>query len=188
MKSSRDLQAILRRIDSRGYKAYKDIKGTYDFQSYQLRIDHVQGDPFATPSRVRVWFEHDYPAYTYKNKSREIAFRDFLTRQFAQAIRRHARGNRGTGKSGLIGIDTPGQEVLERTSVVLDPERVEVRFIIGLPAFGRRIAGRNAIEMFMNELPRIVEASIFFSAIDEKALKEHLETCEDAAERHRDEL
>ena len=32
----------------------KDLEGQYDFKKYILSIDHVQGDPFASPSRVRV--------------------------------------------------------------------------------------------------------------------------------------
>lgn len=50
MKSSEDLRSRLRSIDHRGYPAYKDLKGQYDFGNYTLSIDHVQGDPFAAPS------------------------------------------------------------------------------------------------------------------------------------------
>ena len=52
MKSSEDLKIKLRSIDHRGYPAYKDLKGQYDFGGYVLSIDHVQGDPFASPSRL----------------------------------------------------------------------------------------------------------------------------------------
>ena len=54
MKSSQDLRANLRSIDHRSYPAYKDLKGQYDFGSFVLSIDHVQGDPFASPSRLSV--------------------------------------------------------------------------------------------------------------------------------------
>ncbi|MBN1222300.1 MAG: isopentenyl-diphosphate delta-isomerase, partial [Candidatus Aminicenantes bacterium] len=54
MRSRDDLKMILSQIDGRGYKAYKDIEGTYDFGEYQLDIDRAQADPFAPPSRVRV--------------------------------------------------------------------------------------------------------------------------------------
>lgn len=52
MKSSEDLRSRLRSIDHRSYPAYKDLKGQYDFGNYTLSIDHVQGDPFAAPSRL----------------------------------------------------------------------------------------------------------------------------------------
>ena len=51
MQSSTDLRSLLNRIDHRGYPAYKDTKGMYQFPGYVLSIDHVQGDPFASPSR-----------------------------------------------------------------------------------------------------------------------------------------
>jgi predicted ABC-class ATPase len=49
-----DLIKILQRIDGKGYKAYQEIGGTYQFQTFTLIIDHVQGDPFAEPSRRRI--------------------------------------------------------------------------------------------------------------------------------------
>ena len=54
MKTSEDLKQILERIDHRGYPAYKDTRGVYQFGTYILGIDHVQGDPFAAPSRLHI--------------------------------------------------------------------------------------------------------------------------------------
>ena len=54
MKTSEDLKQILERIDHRGYPAYKDTRGVYRFGTYILGIDHVQGDPFAAPSRLHI--------------------------------------------------------------------------------------------------------------------------------------
>lgn len=85
MRTKDDLKNTLHRIDGRGYKAYKDLRGVYDWKDYTLFIDHVQGDPFAAPSRVRVQVPQEiagFPKDTYKNRSREVALRDFLTRRF----------------------------------------------------------------------------------------------------------
>jgi len=98
MKTDRELQSELQRIDGRGYKAYKDIRGGYDFTDFTLFVDHVQGDPFATPSRLRVRVAQPragFPEDTYWTRSREIALRDFLTRRFHQATRRFCQGKRG---------------------------------------------------------------------------------------------
>jgi predicted ABC-class ATPase len=51
---------------------------------------------------------------------------------------------------------------------------------MGLPAFGRRIAGRHAEAMFFEELPRIVGAALFFENLDSSRLYRHVETSEDA--------
>jgi len=183
MRTEQDLTRILRRIDRRGYKAYKDIEGVYSFGRYRLFIDHAQGDPFATPSRIRVRVPAEvagFPPDTYRSKSRKVGLSDFLTRIFRGNIKRYSKGIRGSGNSGLIEIDAPGQEVLERTSIIVDPAFIEARFAMGLPARGRTIAARDAEDMFFRELPRIIEESLIFSRLDRDRLYRHIETVEDA--------
>ncbi len=183
MRTERELGSDLKRIDGKGYRAYKDIQGEYEMDGYRLSIDHVQGDPFAAPSRVRVFVDMEsaaFPDDTYNTLSREIALRDLLTRHFSRNAGGSTGGNRGIGKSGLISMDTPGQEVLERTSILLNGSSIEARFLMGLPAFGRRIAGRQAADMFLGDLPRIVKASLLFESLDRKAIYEHILLCEDS--------
>ncbi len=183
MKSKDELTRLLSKIDGRGYKAYKDLKGSYDFHDYVLFVDHVQSDPFASPSSFRANIPHHaagFPANTFGNKSREIAFRDFLTRRFSQQAKEISRGNRGTGKSGLITVDIPRQEILERTSVLVYSEYIEVRFFVGLPAQGRTVLTKVAESMLLEEIPRIVTSSMFYEKIDSKKLYSHIETSEDA--------
>ncbi len=180
MQTFEDLFQTLNRIDHKGYKAYKDIEGAYQGDEYELFVDHVQGDPFAAPSRFRVRVENTFPAWTFEQKSREVALRDFMARAFHRAAQKYVKGNRGSGKSGTISIDHPGQEILERTAVLIDDRFVEARFTVGLPAFGRKVAGRHAREMIEQELAAIVEDSLFFDSLDEDKLTQHLFTCEDA--------
>ena len=54
MKTAAQLRGDLRAIDRRSYPAYKSLAGSYGFGGYILHIEHVQGDPFAAPSRLRV--------------------------------------------------------------------------------------------------------------------------------------
>ena len=85
MKDDNDLRQLLQRIDGKGYKAYKNIKGVYTFPGFTLYVDHVQGDPFATPSRVRVRVDRmasGFEPQTTANSSRRIALCDYLTRTF----------------------------------------------------------------------------------------------------------
>ena len=150
---------------------------------FTLFIDHAQGDPFASPSLVRVRILQRialFPKDAYSSKSREIALRDFLTKRFLYASRGFCRGNRGTGNSGVISIDRPGQEILERTSVLVTESYIEARFVMGLPAHGRTVAARHVQAMFFDELPRIVSASLFFRNLDEGMLRKHIEVAEDA--------
>ncbi|NIR31276.1 MAG: ABC-ATPase domain-containing protein [Gammaproteobacteria bacterium] len=177
-----ELERKLSAIDGRGYKAYKSLQGRYAFDGFTLHIDHAQADPFGSPSRLRVRVAREtarFPEETYANRSRAVALRDFLARAFGRTARQASR-TRGTGGSGLIAVDTPGQEVLERTAVLVDGGGVEARFVAGLPAAGRRVLAREARAMLLDAIPALVRRSLVFASLDAAALRRHVETVEDA--------
>jgi predicted ABC-class ATPase len=176
------LNSRLHRLDNASYKAYKDIKGSYQFDNFKLIVDYVQGDPFASPSRLRVIIPQtvaNFPAQLYQSTSREIALRDYLAREFIQSAKQ-VSCNRGTGKSGLIAIASLGQEVLIRNAVLIDEQEVEVRFTVGLPARGRRILGHQAAQMLCEDIPQIVHQTMIYQSLDPAALQIQVETIEDA--------
>jgi len=182
MTNRENLRQLLLQLDERGYKAYKGIQGSYQFPDFTLIIDRVQGDPFATPSQVRVQLPQSVAGFSpnlYRTHSREIALRDYLTRSFCH-VAREISSHRGTGNSGLIAIAHVGQSVLERTSAFVSDELVEVRFFVGLPARGRSIAGRQAAQMLCNDIPQIVDQAIKCQSLDAAAIEHHIETVEDA--------
>lgn len=165
----KNLIQLLKRIDGKGYGAYKDLAGAYDFPDFTLYIDHVQGDPFAPPSRIRARVPVQraaFPKELWETKPRRIGLQDYLARLVGEQIKRNAGGSRGTGKSGLIYIDSGGQEILERTALVINSEYVEARLSVGLPAFGRTIAGNSALMMLTEELPGIIRSSLFYKNIE----------------------
>lgn len=41
MKQSEDLRQLLNKIDHKGYPAYKETRGSWNFGKYILNIDHV---------------------------------------------------------------------------------------------------------------------------------------------------
>lgn len=55
------LAAVLQRLDGKGYKAYRDIEGAWQFEGFTVIVDHVQGDPYAAPSRLRVQVVAHFP-------------------------------------------------------------------------------------------------------------------------------
>ncbi len=176
------LKSILRRIDGKGYKAYKDLTGNYRFSCFELSVDHVQGDPFASPSRLsaRIALEDaGFPEEYFISKVRKFALGDFLTRRFLHLAKTTLRNTRGSGKSGLISIDCGRQEILPRNSVVVTPAFIEIRFVVGLPAAGRRILGNEALLMLCDEVPRLLRETLFYSSLDARALKKHVEVAED---------
>ncbi|MBO8138486.1 MAG: ABC-ATPase domain-containing protein [Desulfotomaculum sp.] len=182
MFTAEDLRAKLQKINRRGYKAYKSVEGSYRFPKYQLFIDHVQSDPFAPPSRMRVRVNQSLAKFhreLYKNYHRRIALQDYLTREFAKNILRVSQGKSGTGKSGLIFIDKCGQEILERTAMLVNEDFVEARFAVGLPARGRSILADEAIDIIFNKLAVIVEKTLFYENLKQAELSKHIEQYED---------
>jgi len=182
LKGRNELIEKLRSIDRKGYGAYKSLQGSYDFGRYTLHIDHVQSDPFAPPSRMRVTVEQEIaglPRELYSNKSRRIAVEDYLTRQFGKAARQKAGKPMGTGKSGVLDIDRCGQEILERTSMVVNEHRVEARFVMGLPARGRTVMAKEALSLFIDVLPEVVNMSLVYENLNRERLREHVEIAED---------
>ena len=144
MKTSEDLKQILERIDHRGYPAYKDTRGAYQFGTYILGIDHVQGDPFAAPSRLHIQVAGRaarIPGNLYDSKCKKMAVADYLLRNFAKQLERYSFQAHGSGKSGIIQVTRCGQEVLERTACEIEEKtgNIIVRFEVGFPARGRTI-------------------------------------------------
>ena len=181
MKDKKELQKILKRIDGKGYKAYNDIKGIYNFDFFILHIDHVQRDPFAGPSLLRVEVQGaSFPRELIDNHEKRDAVSDFIARAFNGSIKKHTAGRSGSGKSGIITIDSGNQEILERSCVNIQPGNLEVRFSLGLPARGRRIIGREASRILMDVLPVIVNDSCFYKNLDSDHLTEEVELFEDA--------
>ncbi|GAX61974.1 ABC transporter, ATPase [Candidatus Scalindua japonica] len=183
MKSQNELLQTLTRVDGKPYPAYKVIKGGYECHGYKMWIDHVQGDPFAVPSKARVRIPIStagFPGNTYHNECRKIALCDFLTRRFYHSIIKHNTQREGSGKSGAIEIDRPGQEVLKTSAMVIVNNNIEARFLVGLPAFGRKIAGKIAARMFSETIPLIVNESLCYERLSSDILYRHIETIEDA--------
>lgn len=184
MKTASDLRNLLRQIDHKGYPAYKDTRGCYTFGTWQLSIDHVQGDPFAAPSKVSVRVagkQAGFPAELYRNSYQRIALQDYLLRQFGRQLEKLSFRAKGSGKSGLLAMSRPGQEVLERTASQIEPEtgNLTVRFEVGFPANGRTVNARELEKIFFELLPECVEQTLFAKALDMKKVRQAVFLAED---------
>ena len=180
----KQLQSQIRSIDHKGYPAYKSLKGNYRFSSYELWIDHVQGDPFASPSSLHVLIlgkTAGLPADCYGEKHRRTALEDFLLRGFAKGVEKISFQAKGSGKSGLIAVSRPGQEVLERSACQVDAKNGNVlfRFSVGFPARGRSIDARELEKILFELLPPVVERAGLYKNLDQKALQQAMELADD---------
>ena len=147
MKNSEELRQQLRSINRKSYPAYKGLKGLYHFGNYILSIDHVQGDPFASPSHVSIQISHrdaGFPVEYYKDTLTGTTLCDYLTRQFEKQVSQYSFRAKGSGKSGLLTVSHCGQEILSRTACEITEKGITARFFVGFPANGRTI---NATEL-----------------------------------------
>ena len=184
MQTAAELRSLLNRIDRRGYPAYKDTRGTYQFPNYILSIDHVQGDPFAAPSRLSILVKGraaGFPPELYDRPHRRIALQDQLTRRFGAAAERFSFQAKGSGQSGLIAVSRCGQEVLERTACRLDPKSGDVlmRFQVGFPANGRTVNAGELGKILFDFLPKCAEQALFYQNLDRERLRAAVDLAED---------
>lgn len=184
MKSSSNLKTLLLNIDHKGYPAYKSTKGSYQFPTYRFTIDHVQGDPFAAPSKVSIEIDGStagFPKNTWDTAYKRIALCDHLLRLFGKSLEKYSFKAKGSGKSGLIAVSRCGQEILERTACSIDSDNgaVSVHFEIGFPANGRTINARELIKILFDFLPKCVNQSLIYQNIDAKALEKTIFLSED---------
>ncbi len=171
MKTPADLQHLLKSIDHRSYPAYKETKGTYQFPEYILSIDHVQGDPFAAPSKISIRMNGSlagFPRACYELPERRIAVQDYILRRFGSFIQKYNFKANGSGKSGLLSVSHCGQEVLERTAVSLSSEdgSLIVRLETGFPAHGRTICSGELEKIIFDFLPNCVRSALLYKNLD----------------------
>src|SRR5699024_10800517 len=120
----------LQHIDGKGYKAYKRIQGYYTFADFDLFIDYVQGDQFATPSKIRICIptsKRTIKPMWLQPHHRKVANEDEFARVIGKAVSENKIIVKGSGKSGRILFDSPGQEILERSAVQITPDRKSTR-------------------------------------------------------------
>ena len=186
INTSTELRSMLSRMDHRGYPAYKELRGSYRFPGFVLSIDHVQGDPFASPSKLSVRVEGSragFPEGLYKKSCRRLALQDEITRAFGKQAAAFSFKAGGSGQSGLISVSRCGQEVLERTACHMDERTGDIilRLEMGFPARGRTIDAKALDKMLFEFLPKCVEASLLYKNADPKKLEAICDLAEDQA-------
>lgn len=182
MKNSEELRQQLRSINRKSYPAYKGLKGLYHFGNYILSIDHVQGDPFASPSHVSIQISHrdaGFPDEYYKDTLTKTTLCDYLTRQFEKQVSQYSFRAKGSGKSGLLTVSHCGQEILSRTSCEITEKGITARFFVGFPANGRTINATELEKILFDFLPVCIQKSFFYSSLNAKELQNYIELAED---------
>ena len=171
MKTSEDLCRLLISIDHRGYPAYKDTRGRWSYGNYILSIDHVQGDPYAPPSRVLLRSKLATLGYAPEWSSgfeRRLALSDFLLRRLGGLVQ-----EKYSGKDAAVVFDSAGPEMLVRNSLWIDNGELRACLQVRLPGEGRKIQAEAAAEILTMVMPDLVSAGLYYNKADEPAMQEH---------------
>lgn len=183
MKSSAELKKDILAIDHRGYPGYKGLRGRYQFKDHVLSIDHVQGDPFASPSHLSVHVDGHkagFPKDYYQDDISRITLQDHLTRCFGKVLAPFSFKAKGSGKSGLLSVSHCGQQVLERTACEVSADgSVTVRFEAGFPANGRSVNAGELVKMLFQFVPEAAQIALFYDRLNKNALKAAIELARD---------
>lgn len=183
MKSSAELKKDILAMDHRGYPGYKGLRGRYQFKDHVLSIDHVQGDPFASPSHLSVHVDGHkagFPKDYYQDDISRITLQDHLTRCFGKALAPFSFKAKGSGKSGLLSVSHCGQQVLERTACEVSADgSVTVRFEAGFPANGRSVNAGELVKMLFQFVPEAAQIALFYDRLNKNALKAAIELARD---------
>ncbi|MFA0015977.1 P-loop domain-containing protein [Vibrio lentus] len=166
------LTAKLKKLEKQNFRAYQQIKGQYDFADFELHIDHVQGDPYASSSRfraTRAWSLTGLGWLKEKSYEYQVAARDFIARSFSEFAKQEA----------TVSIALTGQTVLDNTAVVFTEHGIEIRFRINLPADGRSILAKKAINIITFYLPKFIRRATLERELNIEAMIKHCEAVED---------
>jgi len=149
------LLLISNKIDGAGYGASKNLLGIYKYdEGITLAIDRVPRDPSdPLPGKLRIFIPFDFLRYNKdtitKDRHGILAAKHFFTEQSYRTLRYEGRP--------WLWIDPPGQAVLDRTSVEIFEEGIELQ-IDFIPPFKsrRKLSGGRLRRLFSDTIPRII--------------------------------
>lgn len=166
------LTAKLKKLEKQNYRAYQQIKGSYSFDDFTLFIDHIQPDPYASASRLRAirpWSLTGLEWLRQCSAEYQVAARDFIARTFAQLAKQESS----------LSVALTGQTVLDNSAVLFTDQGIELRFRINLPAEGRNILAKKALNILTFHLPKYIRRATIERELDKTALLKHCEVIED---------
>ncbi len=157
--SSREFRLLVESLEGKGYGAYRKLlNNKVDYEAFTASLTHVQGDPHAPPSYIEVIIPrstHRFPPELMSGDAL-VPFTDYLARKLYSITKSLSR-KCGLGNSCFIGVPKPSPRILRRSCVEVAGTDLVIRFFIGLPASGRRILGREAADLLLNKVRRVVD-------------------------------
>lgn len=162
----------IRTLNGKNYGLYKSLADKpWDFGDFVLEFIHVQGDPYAPPSRVLLRSKLATLGYAPEWGSgfeRRLALSDFLLRRLSGLVQ-----EKYSGKDAAVVFDSAGPEMLVRNSLWIDNGEIRACLQVRLPGEGRKIQAEAAAEILTMVMPDLVSAGLYYNKADEPAMQEH---------------
>ncbi|OWU98608.1 ABC-ATPase domain-containing protein [Fibrobacter sp. UWR2] len=162
----------IRTLNGKNYGLYKSLADKpWDFGDFVLEFIHVQGDPYAPPSRVLLRSKLATLGYAPEWGSgfeRRLALSDFLLRRLSGLVQ-----EKYSGKDAAVVFDSAGPEMLVRNSLWIDNGELRACLQVRLPGEGRKIQAEAAAEILTMVMPDLVSAGLYYNKGDEPAMQEH---------------
>lgn len=183
MRDKEEFFNLLNTVDGKDFEEYSRLIGDFDFSRYVLKINRVQhsGDDRPTLFVVRVpQIIAGFPDDLFNAPVRRTALEDFLTRRVTEQLEGLAHyDEQGISRRRLF-IASPGQKIIPRSSMVVTDEYVEARISVDLPARRGRIAADSAKDVFFEDLPSVINASLIYCNLDDVEIRKFVDVMEDA--------
>lgn len=173
------LRDRLAEIAGKGYTAYRALLGVYDFGHYQLALDNIQKDPFASPTRARLRVPLGvalFPRRFVGDAVARTATADWLARRAVEVIERLQPQGRAPR---TVAVDAGAQTVLSRSAAAFSDDFVELRLNITLPGEGRTVVHQDAEDLFYSVIPQLSRDALLYDGATSHLLRVHVESFED---------
>jgi predicted ABC-class ATPase len=183
MSAPQELINQITSLDGKGYKSYKTLQGkSFSFGKFDLTFEHVQGDPFAAPSRLSIKIGLQSAGFAkthYENPLRKLALEDHLLREVNRQTHQCQSKIKGSGRSGEIAVQAPGQKIIRRSGLQIRNDILILTLFAGLPGDGRRVLAKECVKLFSEILPPVWEECLLAKSLDLNKVQQALETLED---------
>ncbi|SVA57637.1 uncharacterized protein METZ01_LOCUS110491, partial [marine metagenome] len=183
MPAPQELLNQITPLDGKGYKTYKNLQGkSFSFGLFQMTFNHVQGDPFAAPSRLSIKVELASAGFSnshYNSPLRKLALEDHLLREVDRHFQQCRGKVKGSGRSGEVAVQSPGQKIIRRSGMQIKNDSLTLTLFAGLPGDGRRVLAKECIKLFSEILPPVWEESLLAKSLDMNRVQMALDTLED---------
>jgi predicted ABC-class ATPase len=166
----------LQKLHGKPYGVYKSLaEKPWQYGDFTMEWTHVQGDPHATASRVKLSAPLKalgIPADCANTLVRRQALADYLTRRLARLV-----GDPEKEDEALRFV-SPGPQMLVRNAMWVGEQNLEVLLQAELPGESRKIDGEAAVGLLIGHLSDVLTEALYWFNVPAEDCRAHLRCLE----------